>query len=129
MECLINSYSIMSELLSPQEEDCANEEWPFTFQMNTERKREVKQLQQGCYYLLLMMQPCPGCIHPLCSAIRTAVFSIICLYFNSNPDLHNSQQIAFAFFVIINVTLFLLHFFMYNVWRWDSMHNLLCEVF
>lgn len=38
MECLINSYGIMSELLSPQEEDCANEEWPFTFQMNTERK-------------------------------------------------------------------------------------------
>lgn len=31
----------MSELLSPQEEDCANEEWPFTFQMNTERKSKA----------------------------------------------------------------------------------------
>lgn len=102
MECLINSYSIMSELLSPQEEDCANEELPFTFQMNTERKRKVKQLQQGWYYLLFMMEPCPCCIHPVCSAIRTAVFSmIICLYFNPNLDLYNSQPIAFAFLLLL----------------------------
>lgn len=46
------------------------------------------------------MQPCPCCIPSLlCSVLRRAVLSmIICLHLNSNLDLYNSQQIAFALF-------------------------------
>lgn len=102
MECLINSYSTMSELPSPQEEDCANKEQPFHISDEYRKKGKSKTapavlLEQVSF---LMMYPRPCCIHfLLCSALRTGVLSmIICLHFNSNLDLYKSRQIAFAIF-------------------------------
>lgn len=56
----------MSELLSPQEEDCANEEWPFHISDEYEKrkKRKVKQFQQGCYQVSSAHDVAMSLLHP-----------------------------------------------------------------